>query len=112
MFRHLLYTIPRIWSCGNLARPLSIDPNQTLLEFIESLATRPEAQLKKPSIRAENKSLYMQSPESLEQKTRPNLVKKMGELIGNGDEIGVTDPSLGSVNFKYKVHFSKPIASS
>ncbi|KAH8814989.1 hypothetical protein F5884DRAFT_770715 [Xylogone sp. PMI_703] len=97
--------------CGNLARPLDIDPNITLMEFIESLATRPEAQLKKPSIRAENKSLYMQSPESLELKTRPNLVKKIGELIGDGDEIGITDRSLGSVNFKYRVKFSKPIVA-
>ncbi|RDL34735.1 Activating enzyme of the ubiquitin-like protein [Venustampulla echinocandica] len=92
--------------CGNLARDIEVDPNFTLQEFIDSLAERAEAQLKKPSIRAD-RTLYMQSPPSLEEQTRPNLVKKMGELVGNGDEIGVTDPSLGAVNFKYKVKFSR-----
>ncbi|EDO00100.1 hypothetical protein SS1G_02960 [Sclerotinia sclerotiorum 1980 UF-70] len=95
--------------CGNLARDLSIDPNLTLQEFIDSLAHRPEAQLKKPSIRsADNKSLYMQSPESLRVKTEHNLTRKMGEMTGDGDEIAVTDPSLGSVMFKYRLNFSKP----
>lgn len=97
--------------CGTVARNLEVDPNLTLEEFIESLAARPEAQLKKPSIRSEEKTLYMQSPESLEIKTRPNLVKKIGELIENGEEIGVSDPSLGSVNFKFRLKFSKPFKS-
>lgn len=94
--------------CGTAARNLQVDPNLTLEEFIESLAARPEAQLKRPSIRSEEKTIYMQSPESLELKTRPNLAKKMGELIENGEEIGVSDPSLGSVNFKFRLRFSKP----
>ena len=93
--------------CGNLARNLEVDPNLTLGEFIESLAARPEAQLKKPSIRSEQKTLYMQSPESLRLKTELNLEKKLGELLANGEEIGVSDPSLGSVNFKYKLKFSR-----
>lgn len=94
--------------CGNLARDLSIDPNLTLQEFIDSLAHRPEAQLKKPSIRsADNKSLYMQSPESLRVKTEHNLSRKMGEMTGDGDEVAVTDPALGSVMFKYRLRFSR-----
>lgn len=93
--------------CGNLARDLEVDPNFTLQEFIDSLAERAEAQLKKPSIRALGRTLYMQSPASLEEASRPNLKKKIGDLVGNGDEIGVTDPSLGAVNFKYKLKFSK-----
>jgi ubiquitin-activating enzyme E1 C len=93
--------------CGTLARNLDVDPNLTLEEFIESMAARPEAQLKKPSIRSEQKTLYMQSPESLELKTRPNLVKKIGELVENSEEIGLSDPSLGSVNFKFRLRFSK-----
>lgn len=92
--------------CGNLARGLDVDPNLTLQEFIDSLAARPEAQLKKPSVRAQGKTLYMQSPESLRLQTAPNLEKKIGDLVGNGDEIGVTDPSLGRVDFKYKLRFT------
>ncbi len=38
--------------CGSVARNLEVDPNWTLQEFIESMAVRPEAQLKKPSIRS------------------------------------------------------------
>lgn len=93
--------------CGNLARPLSVDPNVTLQEFIDSLAERAEAQLKKPSIRTEKRTLYMQSPESLREKTAPNLGKRVGELVSDGEEIGVTDPSLGSVNFKFALKFSR-----
>lgn len=94
--------------CGTTARNMELDPNQTLEDFIESLAARPEAQLKRPSIRSEQRTLYMQSPESLELKTRPNLAKKMGDLVENGEEIGVSDPSLGSVNFKFRLCFSRP----
>jgi NEDD8-activating enzyme E1 len=91
--------------CGNLARELEIDGGWTLQEFIETLAVRPEAQLKKPSIRAEGKSLYMQSPQSLEIATRPNLIKKMRDLVSDGDEIGVTDPSLATVSFRFRLMF-------
>jgi ubiquitin-activating enzyme E1 C len=93
--------------CGNLARDLGVDPNLSLQEFIDSLAARPEAQLKKPSIRSEKRTLYMQSPESLREKTAPNLKLKLGELLSDGEEIGVSDPSLGSVNFKFRIKFSK-----
>lgn len=96
--------------CGNAARNLDIDPNWTLQELIESMAVRPEAQLKKPSIRSEDKTLFMQSPESLMLKTRPNLEKKIGELLENGEEIAVSDPSLGAVNFRFRLRFSKSYA--
>jgi ubiquitin-activating enzyme E1 C len=96
--------------CGNVARNLDIDPNWTLQELIESMAVRPEAQLKKPSIRSEAKTLFMQSPESLMLKTRPNLEKNIGELLENGEEIAVSDPSLGTVTFKFRLRFSKPYA--
>jgi ubiquitin-activating enzyme E1 C len=98
--------------CGSAARNLDIDPNWTLRELIESMAIRPEAQLKKPSIRSEGKTLFMQSPESLMLKTRPNLEMKIGELLETGEEIAVSDPSLGSVNFKFRLRFSKPYGSS
>ncbi|RKF62376.1 NEDD8-activating enzyme E1 catalytic subunit [Erysiphe neolycopersici] len=91
--------------CGVLARDLKIDPDITLEEFIESLAGRPEAQLKKPSIRTENKTLYMQFPESLREQTKPNLSKKLRELVTCGQEIGISDPSLAGINLRYKIMF-------
>lgn len=98
--------------CGNLARNLKVDPNLTLQEFIDSLAARPEAQLKKPSIRSEKKTLFMQSPESLRAQTAHNLEKKIHELIADGEEIGVSDPSLGMVSFKFKVQYSTGVIAS
>jgi len=96
--------------CGNLARDLDVDPNLTLQEFIDSLAARPEAQLKKPSVRsADNKSLYMQSPESLRLTTMHNLERRMGELVTNGDEIAITDPAMIRVDFKYRLRFTREL---
>ncbi|PBP26913.1 putative NEDD8-activating enzyme E1 catalytic subunit [Diplocarpon rosae] len=95
--------------CGNLARDLEVDPNFTLQEFIDSLAARPEAQLKKPSIRSGDKVLYMQSPESLRLQLAPNLTKKIYLLIANSQEIGVTDPSLGTVSFKFRIKYSREV---
>ncbi len=91
--------------CGNLARDLTVDPNSTLQEFIDSLAERAEAQLKKPTLRTERTSLYSQFPPSLEEQTRPNLAKKLKELVADGEEIGVSDPAF-AIAFKYKLIFS------
>jgi NEDD8-activating enzyme E1 len=94
--------------CGNLARSLPVDPAWTLQELLDSLATLPEAQLKKPSIRAESKTLYMQYPPGLEEQTRPNLKRKLEDLgLVDGEEIGVTDPAFFTVSFKYKLKFKK-----
>lgn len=93
--------------CGNLARDLEVDANWTLQELIDELAVIPGAQLKKPSVRAESKSLYMQSPESLEIATRPNLSKKLTEFVADGHEIAVTDPAFATVTFRFRLRFKK-----
>lgn len=93
--------------CGRQSRPLEVDPTMTLQELLDSFAVRPEAQLKKPSIRAEGKTLYMQFPPSLEEKTRPNLEKKLGELeLEDGREVVVTDPAF-PLEFNYFLRFKK-----
>jgi ubiquitin-activating enzyme E1 C len=88
--------------CGNLAQNMTIDQEMTLEEFIASLAERAEAQLKKPTIRTAEKSLYYQAPKALEEQTRPNLVKKMKELVSDGEEVAVSDPAF-SIDFKFKL---------
>lgn len=90
--------------CGNLARDLIVNPKITLAEFIESLGERAEAQLKKPTLRTESASLYYQAPKSLEEQTRPNLAKKLSELVTDGEEIAVSDPAF-SITFKFKLQF-------
>jgi NEDD8-activating enzyme E1 len=88
--------------CGNLAQTITIDPDWTLEEFLASLAERAEAQLKKPSIRTEAKTLYVQAPKSLEEQTRPNLQKKMKALVSDGEEVGVSDVAF-AISFKFKL---------
>ncbi|AEO53855.1 hypothetical protein MYCTH_2313559 [Thermothelomyces thermophilus ATCC 42464] len=92
--------------CGQLARDLAVGRAWTLRDLVDSLADRPEAQLKKPSVRAEGKTLYMQSPPSLEAQTRPNLDKTLVELgLEDGQEVGVTDAAFATVVFKFKLKF-------
>lgn len=91
--------------CGTLARPLEVDPGWTLQELLDHLAVRPEAQLKRPSVRAEGRSLYMQSPPGLEVQTRPNLGRTLADLgLEGGWEISVTDPAFVA-NFRFILRF-------
>lgn len=95
-----------VCGAGTIARPLQVNPNWTLQDFVDSLAERPEAQLKKPSIRTGEHSLYIQSLADLERQTRHNLTKKMSELVEDGEEMVITDKSFPT-QFKYKVIFHK-----
>lgn len=91
--------------CGNLPKDLTVDPEQTLEELIESFAARPESQLKKPTLKTEEKSLYFPYPPSLEEQTRPNLKRKMKDLLSNGEQLAVSDPAY-PISFRYNVSFS------
>ncbi|ORY57472.1 uncharacterized protein BCR38DRAFT_461207 [Pseudomassariella vexata] len=94
--------------CGNLPKPLQVDPKWTLQELLDSFATNASAQLKKPSIRTEDKTLYMQFPPALEEQTRPNLEKKLKEDLGleEKQEIAVTDPAFPALSFRFFLKFS------
>lgn len=63
-------------------------------------------QLKNPAIRSQERSLYYPSPESLREQTRPNLKRRLAELVNEGEEVVVTDAAL-SVQFKYVLSFRK-----
>ena len=52
------------------------------------------SQIKKPSLSAPNKQIYLQSPPQLEEATRPNLAKKVSELVPPGGDITVTASTL------------------
>ncbi|KAI9811373.1 MAG: hypothetical protein M1827_005533 [Pycnora praestabilis] len=77
--------------CGNLAKDMEVDGKWTLREFIDKLAERPEAQVKKPDLRTNEKTLYVQSILGLEEQTRSNLDKKLSQLVDDGEEVAVTD---------------------
>lgn len=91
--------------CGNLPKDLSVNPEQTLEELVEIFATRPDSQLKKPTLTTSDKSLYFSSPPSLEEQTRHNLKRKIKDLLNDGDELAVADPAY-TITFRYTVHFS------
>ncbi|KAI1207992.1 uncharacterized protein F4807DRAFT_161374 [Annulohypoxylon truncatum] len=94
--------------CGNLAKPLEADPDWTLRELLDSFAMKADLQLKKPSIRAEGKTLYMQFPPSIEEQTRPNLDKTLREGLGlhKNHEVVVTDPAFPALHFRFILQFT------
>lgn len=51
------------------------------------------SQIKKPSL-ASDKPIYFQGPPQLEQATRPNLEKKVSEVLNSSSTINVTSTSL------------------
>jgi len=50
--------------------------------------------------------LYYHTPASLEEQTRPNLSKKLIELVTDGEEVAIQDPAF-QIAFKYKLVFQK-----
>lgn len=92
--------------CGNLPKDLSLKPDITVEELVESFAERPEAQLKKPNLRTEAKTVYYSTPESLKKQTTPNLKRKLSEFLEQGEELAVSDAAFGGISFRYKIRFS------
>ncbi|KAL4800756.1 hypothetical protein BDV19DRAFT_2609 [Aspergillus venezuelensis] len=90
--------------CGSLARKITVNSDATLEEFIETLGERPEAQLKKPSLRTEEKTLYQRFPPQLEEQTRPHLKLKLRDLVSNGQEVAVSDPAY-TIDFRFQLIF-------
>ncbi|KAB8077188.1 hypothetical protein BDV29DRAFT_64160 [Aspergillus leporis] len=90
--------------CGNLARSMTVDPDMTLQDYIDTLGDLPEAQLKKPSMRTEEKTLYQRFPPQLEEQTKANLTRKLRDLVEDGQEIAVSDPAY-TIDFRYRLLF-------
>ncbi|KAJ3417603.1 hypothetical protein HDV05_000060 [Chytridiales sp. JEL 0842] len=90
--------------CGTNCIKITVPKTWTLQELIDSLMERRDVQLKKPSLRSSSTSLYMRAPAFLEQATRPNLEKKLEELLQDGDTVIVTDDAL-PVNIELQISF-------
>lgn len=89
--------------CGNTAKDIAVHPEWTLQELIDNMATALGVQLQRPTVRSAEQSLYMSSVASLERKTRPNLEKRLYELVEFGDEVLLTDPVLAKVAVKFRI---------
>ncbi|KAL7747340.1 NEDD8 activating enzyme [Sorochytrium milnesiophthora] len=82
--------------CGSGKAKLTVPRNATVQEFMDLLKERPDLQLRSPSLRTSGgKSVYMQKPPPLELATRPNLEKKLADLVDvQANDIIVTDANL------------------
>lgn len=95
-----------ICSPDKAPRVLRVNSGMTLEEVMGSLAERADVQLKKPSLRTEEKTLFMQAPEALRKSTEVNLTKKISELVEDGQQVAVTDPAFAT-EFNFKFVFGK-----
>ncbi|KAJ3015952.1 hypothetical protein HKX48_004291 [Thoreauomyces humboldtii] len=91
--------------CGGVSIKIEIHPSATLQDLIDLLMERKDTQLKKPSLRTESTSLYMQAPRMLEEATRPNLVRTIADLLSDGEQVTVTDEAL-PISMNMTVHFT------
>ncbi|CCM04587.1 uncharacterized protein FIBRA_06768 [Fibroporia radiculosa] len=80
--------------CGGQALDISISKEWTVDRLIEMLVEKQDIQIKKPSLSTATKQIYFQAPPQLEELTRPNLERKVSDLVENGDHITVTAASL------------------
>lgn len=79
--------------CGGESLNVEIPADWTVERLIEMLVERQDIQIKKPSL-ASDKPIYFQGPPQLEQATRPNLEKKVSEVLNSSSTITVTSTSL------------------
>ena len=80
--------------CRPKKTPMTFSAGTTLREFVDVLRAEPH-RLKNPSLVSGSAgNLYLPHPRSLEEALRPNLDKKLGDLIESGDELVVTDSAV------------------
>uniref|UniRef100_A0A8C8IXL1 NEDD8-activating enzyme E1 catalytic subunit n=1 Tax=Oncorhynchus tshawytscha TaxID=74940 RepID=A0A8C8IXL1_ONCTS len=83
-------------SCSQVPQDLHFSPSAKLQEVVDYLTENASLQMKSPAITAtlegKNKTLYLQTVASIEQRTRPNLSKSLKELgLLDGQELAVAD---------------------
>uniref|UniRef100_A0A4W5NKC9 NEDD8-activating enzyme E1 catalytic subunit n=1 Tax=Hucho hucho TaxID=62062 RepID=A0A4W5NKC9_9TELE len=83
-------------ACSQVPQDLYFSPSAKLQEVLDYLTENASLQMKSPAITAtlegKNKTLYLQTVASIEQRTRPNLSKSLKELgLLDGQELAVAD---------------------
>ncbi|XP_012231863.1 NEDD8-activating enzyme E1 catalytic subunit [Linepithema humile] len=84
-------------ACSQIPREIQIkDSKYKLQDLIELLCEQQDLQMKRPGLTAmingQNKTLYIQTVQSIEERTRENLSKTLTELgLKDGTEINVAD---------------------
>lgn len=95
--------------CGGESLEISVPESWTVERLIEMLVEKQDmwvlpwclfpfsclsSQIKKPSLSTPTKQIYFQAPPQLEVATRPNLDKKLSELVPDGGDVTVTASTL------------------
>mmetsp|Transcript_15188 Transcript_15188/g.17355 ORF Transcript_15188/g.17355 Transcript_15188/m.17355 type:complete len:463 (-) Transcript_15188:167-1555(-) len=90
--------------CSSVVRKMTVSAKMSLNELIQQLREG-DLRLKAPSITSATGTLYMQKPPFLEKQTRPNLDKALNELIEDGEELTVTDPTFSHTSIGVTMTF-------
>ncbi|CAD6899380.1 unnamed protein product [Tilletia controversa] len=80
--------------CGGESRDFVVQPDWPLQRVVDMLLELQDLQIKRPSLSGPKGPLYFRAPPPLEEATRGNLAKTLGELLEEDDEVEVTDASL------------------
>ncbi|XP_069499903.1 NEDD8-activating enzyme E1 catalytic subunit isoform X1 [Ambystoma mexicanum] len=97
-------------ACSQLPQNIQFPPSAKLQEVLDYLTTNTSFQMKSPAITAtlegKNKTLYLPTVASIEERTRPNLSKTLKELgLTDGQELAVADVTTPQTVL-FKLHFS------
>ncbi|KAJ7411136.1 NEDD8-activating enzyme E1 catalytic subunit isoform X7 [Willisornis vidua] len=97
-------------ACSQLPQNIEISPSAKLQEILDYLTNNAALQMKSPAITATmyggNKTLYLQTVASIEERTRPNLSKTLKELgLVDGQELAVADVTTPQTML-FKLHFT------
>ncbi|KAI9713766.1 MAG: hypothetical protein M1828_001360 [Chrysothrix sp. TS-e1954] len=93
--------------CGP-AQAMHVDGDWTLQDLLRKLSTgetgEEAREFKQPTLSSGDGPLYYSQPASLEEHTRPNLKRKLTELLQDGEEVAVSDPAY-QTQFRFKLSF-------
>ncbi|KAJ7317041.1 hypothetical protein JRQ81_003203 [Phrynocephalus forsythii] len=97
-------------ACSQVPQKIEFSPSAKLQEVLDYLINSASLQMKSPAITAtmygRNKTLYLQSVASIEERTRPNLSKTLKELgLVDGQELAVADVTTPQTVL-FKLHFT------
>uniref|UniRef100_A0A8C5XV59 NEDD8-activating enzyme E1 catalytic subunit n=1 Tax=Microcebus murinus TaxID=30608 RepID=A0A8C5XV59_MICMU len=97
-------------ACSQLPQNIQFSPSAKLQEVLDYLTNSASLQMKSPAITAtlegRNRTLYLQSVTSIEERTRPNLSKTLKELgLVDGQELAVADVTTPQTVL-FKLHFT------
>ncbi|XP_063797136.1 NEDD8-activating enzyme E1 catalytic subunit isoform X1 [Pseudophryne corroboree] len=97
-------------ACSQLPQNIQFPSSAKLQEVLDYLTSDTSLQMKSPAITAtldgKNKTLYLQTVASIEERTRPNLCKTLKELgLVDGQELAVADVTTPQTVL-FKLHFT------